>query len=99
MTSRTGASIHVLDELKGAGTDRVAFGLRSAEDQYVEGAKFVSDVRVERPGHPSSSIVDLVFAGKTGGGGAPPGLAYATVLACYVGLFVVSAAPDGRRGT
>ena len=55
----------------------------------VEGATFVSDVPAERPGHPSASIVDLVFAGKTGGGARRLALGAVTVLACYVGVFVV----------
>ncbi|HEY2732027.1 MAG TPA: ferric siderophore ABC transporter substrate-binding protein [Polyangia bacterium] len=48
----------------------------------------MSDLSAERPGHPSASIVDLVFAGETGGGGRRLALGAVTVLACYVGLFV-----------
>ena len=54
----------------------------------VEGATFVSDLPVESPSRPSPSIVDLVFAGKTGGGGRRLALGALTVLACYLGLFV-----------
>ena len=54
----------------------------------LEGAAFVSDLSAGRPGHLSTSIADLVFAGKTGGGGRRLALGAVTVLACYVGLFV-----------
>lgn len=48
----------------------------------------MSDLSAGRPGHLSTSIVDLVFGGKTGGGGRRLALGAVTVLACYVGLFV-----------
>jgi protein TonB len=54
----------------------------------VEGATFVTDLPAESPGRPSPSIVDLVFAGKTGGGARRLALGALTVLACYVGIFV-----------
>ena len=48
----------------------------------LEGAAFVSDLSAGRPGHLSTSIADLVFAGKTGGGGRRQALGAVTELAC-----------------
>lgn len=47
----------------------------------------MNDLRSERPGHHSASITDLVFAGKTGGGGRRLAFGSVAVLACYVALF------------
>ncbi len=53
----------------------------------LEGVTLVNDLRAETP-DASASIVDLVFAGQTGGGTRRLALGIITVLACYVALFV-----------
>jgi protein TonB len=55
----------------------------------LEGVTLVNDLPAETSDRPSASIVDLVFAGKTGGGARRLALGAVTVLACYVGGFVV----------